>query len=102
MNTSVAPVVPITYRLAVAALNWKRSSSPGWGLPWPGPTTAFFRPGDETLRQRGRFCQGWRVFEPPAGRGLDRFCSATMLTKPGRKEAFYLTRRGDAAVRRGG
>jgi len=72
----------------------RHSRPPSWDLPGPGPTTAFFRPGDDALRQRGRFCQGWRVFEPPVGRGLDRFCSATMLAGPGRKEVFYLTRRG--------
>jgi hypothetical protein len=43
--------------------------------------------------ERGRFGQGWRtLFAPPAGLGLDRFCSATTLAWPGRKEALYLTR----------
>jgi hypothetical protein len=29
---------------------------------------------------------------PPAGLGLERFCGATILAWPGRKEALYLTR----------
>ena len=52
--------------------------------------------------ERGRFGQGWRVFEPPVGLGLDRFCSATRLAGSGRKEAPYLTRRGCAALPSGG